>query len=90
MSSIFDVRSFNANVDETGNVVRIPAGKDYTFRLTGFNWGPTKPTEGSESKYFEFVFENPDFPRNPINERIYYKNRAGEFIVNKQTGKYAN
>lgn len=86
MSSIFDVRGFNANVDESGNVVRIPPGKDYTFRLTGFVWGPTKPSEGSEAKFFEFIFENPDFPRNPITNRIYYKNRTGELIINKDTG----
>lgn len=87
MVSIFNPQAFNANINELGEVVRIPPG-DHTVTLTNFNWGPTTPSQNSESKYMEFVFTHPDYPRNPIAERIYYQGKTGNLIVGKNGSKF--
>lgn len=80
------IRNRNPNInEETGERLQIPAGQ-HILTLTGFNWGPAKPSNNSDSKYFEFVFTHPDYPRNPYAERTYYQNKQGELIRTKETG----
>jgi hypothetical protein len=78
------LRNPNLNA-ETGERLQIPAG-EHILTLSGFNWGPAKPSNNSDSKYFEFVFTHPDYPRNPYSERTYYQNKQGELIRTKETG----